>query len=99
MNSETYKMNTGDLVKKVHQDTGLTWRQSETAVRSAIRAIRDNIANGGEVHLKGLLQVDRQNRKARTYTAMGSQKVEKPAHVRPKISLSAPLVKEATVEV
>lgn len=88
-------MNIKDLIAVVREETGKSHRDCELIVRTAIHEMREHIANGGELNLKGLLVVKRVERKARSYKSMG---VTKPAHVRPSIRLSAPLIKAATKE-
>lgn len=92
-------MNTKELIKVVHEETGLTYRESERAVRSVIGQVKEAVAGGDEVNLKGLLNIKRVHRNARVYkSGMTGSTVTKPAHTRPVISLSGPLVKEATRE-
>lgn len=87
------------LVQAVANNTGCTLKEATRSVQVVMETIKDEIAGGGEVHFNGLLSVKRQQRAARTYKVGGSQTVDKPAHERPVISLSLPLVKEATKDI
>lgn len=90
-------LSTRDFVKKMYDETELTWSQAETAVRHFIGAMKSTIAEGEEITFQGLLTVRRADRAARVYRTGITGTTEKPAHNKPVIRLSPPLVKKATI--
>jgi len=90
-------MNIKTLIRSVSEQTDLTHRQSEEAVRATLHSIREAIAEGQEIYLKGLLHVKRVHRKERVFfNPITPTPTKRPARTQPTISLSGPLVKEAT---
>jgi len=88
------------LIKCVRERTGMTHRESTAAVKATLATLREAIADGGSVNLKGLLSVKRVPRKERTYVGrLTNTTTFRPAHIRPAAYLSGPLIKEATQEV
>ena len=58
-------MNKTELVEKIAEDAGLSKRDAEQALRSALNAITDAVADGDKVTLPGFGTFERRERAAR----------------------------------
>lgn len=58
-------MNKTELVEKIAQDAGLSRKEAEQALRSALDAITDAVATGEKVTLPGFGTFERRERAAR----------------------------------
>ena len=59
-------MTKADLAAAVAQETGMTKKQAEAAVNSAVAAIKESLAKGEDVRLVGFGTFSVKKRKART---------------------------------
>ena len=59
-------MSTHDIAKKVHEETGLSIKDSQAAISAFLEAVKSEVSTSGEVRLSGFGIFSKKETKART---------------------------------
>ena len=81
-------MNKAELIAKVVENTGLTKKDTEAAVKALVEAIEEELAAGGKVQMIGFGTFEVRPRKART-----GRNPQKPGEVVAIPAANAPVFK------